>query len=331
MKRALAAVMGVCTRARIAARVYNLGRRVLPPRARLWVRTVLLRRPPRRTDFTALVGSQAGRPSGPAAAPDGAGSRRLSRSASVVIVTYNNKHLTELCLESVRTFTAHPNVEIIVVDNASSDGTPDAVAAMQAAHPRLRLIRNSENRGFAGATNQGLVAASGEVLVLLNNDTVVTRGWLSGLIRHLVADPSIGMTGPVTNASGNESCIEVGYTSLQEMHAFAGAYGRAHAGEMRTLPMLSMFCVAFRRDVFERVGLLDERFGIGMFEDDDYAWRVRALGYRCVCVEDVFVHHFGRSAFKGLDAARYDELFERNRRLFEDKWHTVWERHAVRR
>jgi GT2 family glycosyltransferase len=139
------------------------------------------------------------------------------------------------------------------------------------------------------------------------------------------------MVGPVTNASGNETCIEVDYRSLDEMHAFAGAYGRAHAGEMRALPMLSMVCVASRRDVFERVGLLDERFGIGMFEDDDYAWRVRALGYRCVCVEDVFVHHFGRSAFKGLDAASYDALFERNRRLFEDKWHTVWERHAVRR
>jgi GT2 family glycosyltransferase len=135
------------------------------------------------------------------------------------------------------------------------------------------------------------------------------------------------MVGPVTNFSGNESRIEVSYASLEEMHAFAEAYGQAHAGEIRALPMLGMFCVAFRRDVLQRVGLLDERFGIGMFEDDDYAWRVRALGYRLVCAEDVFVHHFGRSSIKDLEAAAYDALFERNRQLFERKWHTVWERH----
>jgi len=94
--------------------------------------------------------------------------------------------------------------------------------------------------------------------------------------------------------------------------------------------MLGMFCVALRRDVLARVGLLDERFGVGMFEDDDYARRVRGLGYRLVCAEDVFVHHFGRSSIKGLDTTVYDTLFERNRVLYERKWQTVWERHRVR-
>jgi len=331
MKGALAAATRFITGARLSARAYNVGRRVLPPRARLWIRETVLRRPARHPNFESLLRPPAGVQAGSAPAPHGALTTPLCRSASIVIVTYNNRHLTELCLESVWAFTAYPNVEVIIVDNASRDGTPEVVAAMQPAHPRLRLIRNTENRGFAAATNQGLIASSGEVLVLLNNDTVVTRGWLNGLIGCLSGDPSVGMAGPVTGASGNESCIEVAYTSLEDMHAFADAYGRAHAGETRTLPMLGMFCVAFRRDVFERVGLLDERFGIGMFEDDDYAWRARALGYRLVCVEDVFVHHFGRSALKGLDAASYDALFERNRQLFERKWHTVWERHPVRR
>ena len=250
--------------------------------------------------------------------------------SSIVIVTCNKAHLTALCLQSLWERTSYPNLEVIVVDNASQDDTAQMVQHMQRVHSNLRLIRNAENRGFAAATNQGLMASTGEILVLLNNDTVVTHGWLGGLVRHLSADRSIGMVGPVTNFSGNESRIEVSYASLEDMHVFAQTYGGAHAGETRVLPMLGMFCVAFRRDVLARVGLLDERFGVGMFEDDDYAWRVRALGYRMVCAEDIFVHHFGRSSIKDLDTTVYDTLFDRNRVLYERKWQTVWERHRVR-
>jgi GT2 family glycosyltransferase len=92
--------------------------------------------------------------------------------------------------------------------------------------------------------------------------------------------------------------------------------------------MRAMFCVALRRDTFEDVGPLDERFGIGMFEDDDYAHRVRAAGRRVICARDVFVHHVGQAAFKKLiERGEYNELFEQNRQLYQTKWGVTWTPH----
>lgn len=250
--------------------------------------------------------------------------------ASVVVVTYDNLPLTRACLESVLTRTAWPRFEVIVVDNGSSDGTPAYLEGLAAADPRVQIILNGDNRGFAAANNQGLARARGEYLVLLNNDTVVVRGWLDGLIRHLAAHPEWGLVGPVTNWIGNEAQIPVGYTSLEEMPAWAARHCRQHDGQSFPIPVLAMFCVAMRRRVWERVGTLDERFGMGMFEDDDYAERVRQAGLAVMCVEDVFVHHEGKAAFKRMDEEAYRRLFETNRRAFEEKWGRPWQPHRYR-
>ncbi len=251
--------------------------------------------------------------------------------ASVVVVTYNNLPLTGACLESVLARTAWPRFEVIVVDNGSSDGTPAYLEKLATADPRVQVILNPDNRGFAAANNQGLARAGGEYLVLLNNDTVVVRGWLEGLIRHLAAHSEWGLVGPVTNWIGNEAQIPVGYSTLEELPAWAERHCRQHDGRYFPIPVLAMFCVAMRRQVFEKVGDLDERFGMGMFEDDDYAERVRRAGLEVVCVEDVFVHHEGRAAFRRMDDQAYRKLFEDNRRKFEEKWGRPWQPHRYRK
>jgi hypothetical protein len=92
-----------------------------------------------------------------------------------------------------------------------------------------------------------------------------------------------------------------------------------------------MFCLAMRRDAYERIGPLDQQFGIGMFEDDDYAMRARAAGYRVVCAQDCFVHHFGKASFGVLAAnGTYGDLFHTNRRRFEAKWNLTWQPHKLR-
>jgi GT2 family glycosyltransferase len=92
--------------------------------------------------------------------------------------------------------------------------------------------------------------------------------------------------------------------------------------------MLAMFCVAMRREVFDKVGTLDERFGVGMFEDDDYSVRVKQAGFRLICAADVFVHHFGQAAFgKLIKSGDYDRIFEENQRQYEAKWQTAWQPH----
>jgi len=247
--------------------------------------------------------------------------------ASLIVVAYNNLALTRLCIESILRHTEYHNYEIIVVDNNSSDGTQSYLRRLADEHSRVRILLNSENEGFARANNQGVAMSTGQYLVLLNNDTVVPPGWLSRLLRYL-QDPGVGMVGPVTNFAGNEARIEVSYRTYAEMLTFAREHTQLHDGQAADIEVLAMFCVALRRETYEMMGPLDEQFRIGMFEDDDYAQRIRAAGLRVVCAADVFVHHFGQAAFKKLiKDGRYEELFDENRRRYEAKWNLKWTPH----
>jgi glycosyltransferase involved in cell wall biosynthesis/GT2 family glycosyltransferase len=247
--------------------------------------------------------------------------------ASIVVVTYNNLELNRECLRSLYARTEWPRFEVFVVDNASTDGTPEFLQEAEQAYPDLTVLLNSQNAGFPAANNQALKRCTGDYLVLLNNDTVVARGWLSTLIRHLHRDPKIGLIGPSTNAIGNEGMVEVGYPSVEQMPAWAAQFVRKHDGEVFDIPMLAMFCVATRRSTFERVGPLDENFGMGMFEDDDYSQRMRELKLRVACARDSFVHHWMRAAFSKVPQIEYDAVFAENRKYFEKKWGRRWEPH----
>src|SRR5262249_13069840 len=186
---------------------------------------------------------------------------QAARPASIIIVTYNNLSLTRLCLESLFRNTDYPNYEVIVVDNNSSDDTPSYLAKLSERHENLKIILNETNLGFAKANNQGIGQSSGDYIVLLNNDTIAPRGWLSRLLKHL-DDPKVGMVGPVTNFVGNEAKLRVSYRNWAEMEEFAQNQTWDNDGRTADIHMLAMFCVAMRRSVFEEVGELDEQFGV---------------------------------------------------------------------
>jgi ATP-binding cassette, subfamily B, bacterial len=251
--------------------------------------------------------------------------------ASVVVPVLDSLACTRLTLESVLANTEEPPYEVVAVDNGSGEETRTYLEVLAARNRHVRVIRNDDNRGFAAACNQGLAAAEGEILVLLNNDTLVPPGWLSGLVTHL-GDATVGVVGPTTNRCGGGAQIPAGYTTYEEMLDFARIRRHEHAGgPPAEIDVVEMFCAAIRRAVFEEVGPLDERFEIGMFEDDDYMRRVRDAGYRIVCANDLFVHHFGEASLGALAAdGRYGELFHANRRRFEEKWDVTWEPHARR-
>ena len=251
-------------------------------------------------------------------------------SASVVIVMFNNLFFNRLCLLNLIEQGDADEFEIIVADNGSTDGTAEFLRDIAARDARVRVIFNTENRGFAAATNQGLAAARGAMLVLLNNDTLVLSGWLARLRKHL-ADASTGLLGAVTNRIGNEAEIPTDYATPGGFLRFARERAASHARRAFEIPMAAMFCVAMRRDAFEKIGPLDEQFGVGMFEDDDYAMRCRAAGLRVVCAEDVFVHHFGEASFGDLcPTGEYGAVFVTNRERFERKWNTQWKSHDGR-
>lgn len=240
-------------------------------------------------------------------------------SISVVVVTYNNLPLTRACLDSLDDYTAYRDIELIVVDNASRDGTPEYLRDWAAAGQGRLVICNDDNRGFAAANNQGLAVAHGEYLVLLNNDTEVTPGWLRTLMNHLRRNPSLGLIGPVTNNIGNEARIRLRYGSSEEMRRKARAYTLQHLGETFPIRTLAFFCVMMPRRVYEQVGPLDEAYGLGFFEDDDYCRRIEQAGWRLECAEDVFIHHHLSASFNKLGKGR-QELLEHNRKIYEAKW-----------
>jgi GT2 family glycosyltransferase len=260
--------------------------------------------------------------------PNGLQNQTISSSqnqpfVSVVILTYNNLNFTRLCLRSIYSVSSQFPYEIIVVDNASVDGTQEFLRDYSVNHKNFKYVLNSENRGFSKGNNQGVSISSGQVVIFLNNDTIVTPGWIDKFCFYL-RDPKIGMIGPMTNFWGNESRIDIHYHSLKGLLSEAQKLETTFYRQVFDIDMLALFCGAIRKEVITDIGPLDEQFGAGMFEDDDYSYRLKKAGYRVVCARDVFIHHWGKASFSRLEKKNYEALFLENKSKFEKKWNTKW-------
>lgn len=245
---------------------------------------------------------------------------------SIIVLTYNNLELNKACINSILSKTAYPNYELIVLDNLSTDGTVEYLHELEKkGDSRLRIIFNDKNSGFAGGNNKSIKASTGDFIMLLNNDTVVTRGWLTNAVKHMQNDPKCGMCGAVTNSIGNEAMIAVNYRNMWELEEFAYVYTSEHNNEIYTdVDRLAMFCTLIRREILDQYGMLDENYQVGMFEDDDYAKVVEQAGYNLYIAEDVFVHHVNNASFKKIETDEYKAIFEKNKKYFEEKWAVNW-------
>jgi GT2 family glycosyltransferase len=134
----------------------------------------------------------------------------------------------------------------------------------------------------------------------------------------------------VTNSIGNEAKIVVDYEDLSRMDLFSERNTKKNTGKFFEISVLALFCTALSRQTVDKVGLLDERFSVGMFEDDDYALRVKKAGLKILCVEDVFIHHFGGTSFSKLQSAEYQKIFNENKKKYELKWGIRWQPHRYR-
>lgn len=241
---------------------------------------------------------------------------------SIVILTFNQLRYTKECLDSIEKHTPEPH-EIIFVDNGSTDGTVKWLRKLAGRNQHYRLIENRENFGFAKGCNQGTRASSGEYILLLNNDVVVTEGWLVGLLDCLRKTPDAGIVGPMTNhISGIQQLAGIGYSDLGQLDEFARTFRQSHAHRRISHRRIVGFCMLFRRDLVERIGLLDEGFGTGNFEDDDFCLRAEIAGFRNMIAGDVFIHHYGSRSFAG-NRIDHGSTLSGNRRLFNEKWNAV--------
>ena len=245
--------------------------------------------------------------------------------ASIVVLCYNGlEETTRPCLESIIASTPIDAYELIIVDNASLDGTAKYLQAFAAQHTNVRIQLNNNNKGYAGGNNDGIRLAKGQYIVLLNNDTLVPVGWLDQLLKLFNKQSGVGLLGPVTNSAGNEQRIELKGLNEKNFEKVSEAYIEQQRGVWYPTEKLGFFCVAMRRTVLDKIGYLDEKFGIGMFEDDDYCVRAKKAGFILAIVEDCFVYHKGSMSFNKLTGASYLELFEKNKAYFRKKHRLEW-------
>ncbi len=241
---------------------------------------------------------------------------------SIIILTWNALEYTQKCVNSIQNHTRYPH-EIVFVDNASTDGTVEYLRNLVKGHSNYKLIENRENRGFAAGNNQGVSAASGECVMLLNNDVLVSDGWLESLVESLEIDKNIGMVGPITNSiSGRQQVIEIPYTDEQGFYKFAQGIRRTYKGRLTPRYRVAGFAVLMRKALYEEVGGLDESFGTGNYEDDDLCLKVSGKGYAIMVDEGVFIHHYRSQTFVE-NKINYCNSLSVNGSKFKEKWPNV--------
>jgi len=236
---------------------------------------------------------------------------------SICIVTYQAREFLEQCLHSIYANPPERDFEIIVVDNGSTDGTQDMLAAR---FLQVLLIVNPSNAGFAAPMNQALHLARGECLLLLNPDTLIHPQAFDCLLAFLEAHPEAGICGPKvlnTNGTLQKPCRRgeptpwavvsyfTGLSALFPHSRFFGGYLMSYMGEDETHPVagVSGSCMLIRRAVVEQIGYLDERF-FAYQEDSDYCLRARQAGWKVYYVPTAQITHYGGKGGSGVQPFR---------------------------
>jgi len=245
---------------------------------------------------------------------------------SIVIPVYHQEEMTKACLKAVRS-TVTTEFEIVIVDN----GNEDEESLDGYYEGNTTIIQNKSNLGFPVAVNQGIRAAHGDTIILLNNDVIVTPGWATRLTKAL---DDYSIVSPMTNYCAGLQRTQVGiYENENELNEQAEKWSEEHKGETQEVSFVIGFCMVFKKALFDEIGLFDESLWPCSGEEIDFCLRARKAGYRVAIVKDVYVHHEGSQTFGDLmKAARidYKELCKRNDNHLIETWgFNPWERQAV--
>ncbi len=241
---------------------------------------------------------------------------KKTKGVSIVIPTFNQWEYTKQTIESIEAFTDF-SYEIIIIDNASTDNTIENLKKYE----NVKVISNNKNLGFPIAVNQGIKEAKGDYILILNNDVVVTNGWLSKMVEVANLKENIGIVGPISNSvSGLQIDKDAKYSTMDDMHIYAKQISVKNKNQTIEFPRLAFLCTLIKREVIEKIGGLDERFSPGNFEDDDFCLRSQLAGYKSVIARDVFIHHYGSVSFKANGENKYAKRLETNGKIFVEKW-----------
>jgi GT2 family glycosyltransferase len=236
---------------------------------------------------------------------------------SVIVVNWNRRDLLRACLLSLDRQT-FPEFEVIVVDNGSIDGSATMI---QKEFPAVRLIRNSENRGFCAANNQGVAAAGGELIALINNDAEAEPFWLAALAQVFSGESRIGMAASKILVYGDPARIDkAGHLIYPDGQNRGRGTGETDYGQYdrQQETLWPDGCAAmYRKEMLQQIGGFDEDF-FAYGDDAELGLRARIAGWRCIYVPTAVVRH-RRASTLGLKSPLRLELIERNRILLAVK------------
>lgn len=228
----------------------------------------------------------------------------------VIMAVWNQLTFTRDCIESIFKNT-DGSYRLIIIDNASGEETKKYLEELARENPSVLLVRNNENTGFVKAMNQGMSLSKAPYICLLNNDTLVMKGWLKTMIDIAEAHKDIGILNPSSNNLGQKP------QPGEPIEYFAANLAKDR-DEFIELGAAIGFCMLIKREVIERIGMFDEIYGMGNFEDTDFSRRAIKEGYRCARACGAYVYHRENTSFKALKT--FDEDFRRNREIFECRW-----------
>ena len=253
----------------------------------------------------------------------------------IVIINFNSMNYLGITMESLLAAKTEIPFAVGVIDNGSAkeerDACEELVEQLKSKHPGLDItfFDAEKNLGFSGGNNvvikHFLEREDITHICLLNSDVIVTDHWLDYLLEKEEA-----VIGPVTNAAGNEQTIQIDYTvepnadALAVVNDYADKRHTCYRGYVVESELVTFFATVFQREVIENIGLLDEQFYPGSYEDDDYCVRILNAGYRIAIARDCFLHHFGSGSFSKLNMTDRQNIGNVNRERFEKKWKRPW-------
>ncbi|MFA5147126.1 MAG: glycosyltransferase family 2 protein [Candidatus Omnitrophota bacterium] len=223
----------------------------------------------------------------------------------IIIPIWGQLDLTRECIERIFDTTRYP-YRLILIDNASEDDTKKYLEGLRRERPDIVLVRNEHNLGFVKAVNQGLRLSDGQYVCVLNNDTIPATGWLESMAAFAQTHGDVGLINPQCDGHMDKTI---------ELHA---EELRSHRGEYMEMNQCQGFCMLIKREVIEKIGYLDESFGIGGFDDTDYSMRAHMAGYRSVSIKDAYVYHRLHGSFN--KSGDREEWVRRNQKIYYDKW-----------
>lgn len=243
-------------------------------------------------------------------------------SHSLVITVYNAPKDVALCLFSVERSLDLTKTELVLADDASQKETADILDAFIAKHPQVKLVRHEKNQGYLHTVNDGIKACTCDIVTLLNSDTFIPLDFGSRILACFEKDKNIGAASPVL-AHGNPFSVPLAGKSVYSDDEVVLLTEKRNGQAKKIQPLYPDIvfpdgaCFSVRRECFEKIGLFDEKYSPGYFEELDFCMRVVKAGYRTVFIDNLYVYHKSHASF---GKKKTSEFMQRNKVLFRETW-----------